>query len=242
MVLVLAGCAAPAAPTDAPPADEARSFDVTLEDCLVVEAQVMVPEARARPFVPDDFDLLVEDTGVRVILGGSTCALGSRAFLAIAVEPTRDTLRAEGVQRYFWEPEHDVLGDDLAAVFRAARANATNVSTIRTATPPTGATLVVEADAWRHEIALTAVFGPPLRSFAGIFREYVPAHGGYAYLDASFVLQEDDASATGASTIVTGEGTPSRALMGERTAGVAIALRSASFANATIGFVPSPDA
>ncbi|HVM44328.1 MAG TPA: hypothetical protein VM582_00230, partial [Candidatus Thermoplasmatota archaeon] len=143
---------------------------------------------------------------------------------------------------YYYEPEHDlVAGEPLAIAFAQARADATALAAVTARADATDALLEARHERWQHRVEAR---GPLLPgegvSLAGVFREYVPARGGYAYLDAEFGLPRGSRVAVGPALATTGEGTVARAILGERVPLAAIVLADAAYEGATIGFVPYP--
>lgn len=243
IVLLVAGCAGTADPPSGEGRDDpfAREESTTLEACTLVEALTKLPAATVRAFLPAGFEP-ADEAGVFTILGGGECETGgARAFVAIQVEPV-SALAEEGITRYYFEPEHHlVAGGAFAEQVLALRANAT-FADVAVENGPTRGSLVVAGTDWQHEVALplgAAAPGPAGMITAGRFREYFPAVGGYAYLDASFAVDPTTPFTFAPSEVTTGEATIAREIFGSQ-AQIPAGVARLSYANAIVGFVPYP--
>lgn len=242
LVALFAGCAAPQADAPREAGLERASRAVALTSCDILEALVSVPEARAREFVPPGFSLLATGDSARVVLGAATCAQGSRAFLAIPVEPEDERLRAQGV-RHFFEPEHAIVaGEALAEAIAALRGNATNATRIVADAAPPRPALVVELAGGAHSVAAVGGALAPASDAAigGVFREWFPARGGFGYLEARFGTEGARFALLPQARVETGEGTVSREVIGAEATGDLFVLDGSAYADATLGFVPYP--
>lgn len=236
---------APPAPGDGP-APSSRELTVALTDCMIPEAFASVPADQARSHVPPDFDLALDESGsAAVVLGGLVCGeqggLAQRGLLAILVTPNDEALLADGVENYFWEPEHQLVeGSALTDAFLEVGANATLVSAVTATVMPVGMTLVVDASTWQHRISGSPGAWPAGESafVFGHFREYALGHGGYVYLDASFDGPPGSTAGGTLATVETGTGTIARELLGSTTSVPALYGDGLVYADARVGFIP----
>lgn len=240
LALALAGCATPAEPgpvADAPL--EPTATAIRLAGCDILEAVVDVPADRAAPFVPPGFGLRASDGMAGVVLGAATCAEGSRAFLAIPVEPEDERLRAEGV-RHFYEPEHLVVaGGPFADALLAARGNATLATRIAATAAPPQPAFAAELGTGAHRASgLGAAVAPASDAvIGGVFREWFPADGGYGYLEATFGAEGAAFALLPQASLETAEGTASRDVLGAEATAQLFVLAGSEYADATLGFV-----
>lgn len=238
--------------SDAPPSnrtpDQAREIELTLSPCNAIEAFATADAALTREHVPDDFDLMLSDSGqAQVILGGLRCgenaAGAKRGFLAIFVEPQDDDLTAEGIENYFWEPEHRLVdGNNAALAFRQLGANPAPATSVTLTFGTTETTLEIEMENGTHRASSPAPTAPGLGQAAGTapsFREYSAAEGGYTYLEAAFERGAPEERGTGQPMqVTTAEGTVARELLGAEAVLPTLAFEGFTYADATVGFVP----
>lgn len=231
--------------------DEPRRIDVTLEPCDAVEGLARVDAAVARDHVPDDFDLLLGDNDqALVILGGLRCgddAEGTeRGFVAIFVEPRDDTLTGEGIENYFWEPEHILVpGNEVTEAFHTLGADATDGTGVNITFGATETLLTIDRGNGTHRLASDVPVVPGGSQEAHIgrpFREYSMADGGYVYLEADF--QAGGPQARGNTIPMdtgTAPGTVARDLFGAEATLTSLNIEGFTYADATVGFVPRGD-
>lgn len=236
----------------APPANqtpsEPRAIELTLSPCNAIEAFATADAATAREHVPDDFDLMLSESGqAQVILGGLRCgenaAGAERGFLAIFVEPQDDDLTAEGIGNYFWEPEHRLVdGNEATLAFRQLGANAAPATSVNLTLGTAETTLEIEMENGTHRASSPAPTAPGLGQAAGTapsFREYSAAEGGYAYIEAAFESGAPEDRGTGQPMqVTTAEGTVARELLGAEAMLPTLAFEGFTYADATVGFVP----
>jgi len=238
VLLVLAGCAAPAVDEDPRPL-EPRRIELAMSGCDIVELFVPVDAATARPHVPPGFALAESNGRLNVVFGASVCGgVGGRAYIAIPVEPEDPALADPQVARHYWEPEHVLVqGDAFADAMAVLNATTTpGQLEVLAVAPRAGAT--VRGEGWEHVLASVGGAAPASApvGIPGVFREWFAAEGGYGYLEAAF-----GASPVGgfAGTLRAGEGTPTRALVGAETAPLpGVAFHGVALEGAVAGFVP----
>lgn len=246
-VLLLAGCVAPAPGAAPPPPEEAppaaREEAVALEGCTVVEALVHVPEEAARRHVPPAFEPVASQGLVRAVLGGFACAGGDAGgLLALPVVPRDPAIENGTAGRHFWRPEVTVQEDaPLAGAYARVGALVTIVAAVRAEVSPTGGSLVIEGEGWRHRVAFAP--GPAAaltpEAVGGVFREWSGAAEGFSYLQATFLPSPSSRFGLLPATVETGAGTAAREVLGDRAQGVAFVLTDAAYAGARVGSVPA---
>lgn len=235
----LAGCAGAPEVSDPATSRGPSSAPFNLGRCDILEGILEVDAALAAPHVPPGFALAASDGRTSAVLGAARCENGSRAFLALPVDPEDDRLAAPGV-RHFFEPEHFVDEGALVEALDRIVGNATRASIEATAAPLRPA-FTVGGEGWTHRVegAGAALAPAPDALVGGVFREWFAAEGGYAYLEAAFASEGASLLATAAEAS-TGEGTVARELMGASALVQLIVLDESGYAGAAFGFTPFP--
>lgn len=239
----------PPAPGSVPEAaseTEPGPIPLDLVGCDGVELFLPLDPAQVRPHVPEAFDLVMVGPKAMTVLGSFACgpdgATAERAFLAVWVTPRDEALLAEGVQNYFWEPEHLLAPSAMQDAFARLGSNHTEADAVWVAITATGATADADAGAWAHRVEAIpgAVTGGPLAGLFPPFREYAPAEGGYAYFQGGFGSEASAATGTGWATARLGSGSTAAAMLGAEAEGAAVLMQDLDFTDVAVGFVPRP--
>lgn len=235
-------------PPVAPPPPEARSVAVTMDPCDGIEAFFEIDAATMRDHVPEDFDIPSNGGKTALIVGFFSCGDGGnlvqRSFVAVQVTPRHDSLRAEGIQNYFWEPEHLLAPSLFTDAYVNMSSNHTEGRSVRLTVAATEGEATAEAANWTHTLTTThgALSGGSAVPFLPTFREYAAADGGYVYFEAGFGGDPTDVFGPGQASLETGEGTIARELLGATAPGAALVGQGIGFTDARVGFVPLPAA
>ncbi len=233
---------------EGPTAPVAQSVEFNLPACDALEVFLYTSPDTVRPFVPDAFDVFVEAGQARAIIGvlvcGPTGNTTARGFVAIQVSPNDESLRADGVVNYFWEPEHTLdAASDTSRAFWSLGADAVEADvSVSLAAASTSAR--IETTNWTHTFDAPLGPGPAGEAANQLdrFREYAPADGGFVYLEAGFGGDAEAGLGGSAVTVETGPDTVAREVFGASATLAGVTLDDAEYTDARVGFVPWPPA